>query len=79
MSEIDKMVVVPDEMLSSVVGGKLSSESLDFVRTVSMQLKDNGYPFNNAMAWWHEQCAGYRFSNEDWQEIEGAVRSVYEG
>lgn len=78
MSHIDKMMKVPDEVLESIVGGAFSDADKAHIVTVSQQLKKCGYPFNNAMAWWHEQAAGYRFSDKEWQEIEGIVRSVYE-
>lgn len=78
MSEFNKMAALPDEMLESIVGGTLNEYSLDQVRTISQQLKRTGYPFKNAMAWWHEQAAGHRFNDEEWQQIEDAVRSVYE-
>lgn len=77
MSEYDDMRIIPDEMLEQVVGGALNKDERAFIQTVAQQLKDNGYPFKNAIAWLSEQTAGYRFSDEDWGEIVGITQSVY--
>lgn len=78
MNEINEMVAIPDEMLDSIVGGVFNDDEKETIRTIAQQLKQNGYPYKNTMAWLHEQCAGYRFSEEQWKEIESIVKSVYE-
>ena len=78
MGEINEMTMIPDEMLNSVVGGTFTDEGRALLKTVTEQLKGNGMLLNNALAWWREQTAGYRMSDEDWQELETIVKSVYE-
>lgn len=77
MSEYDDMRIIPDEMLEYIVGGALSDPERSMIQTVAQQLKKNGHPYNNAIAWLREQMAGYRLSSDDWGEIEGITQSVY--
>ena len=77
MSKIDETLEIPDEMLESIVGGALSNHERDQFQSVTQKLKKFGLPYENAMAWWHQQTGNY-FSDEDWEEIEGIVKSVYE-
>lgn len=78
MSEINEVVMIPDEMLNSVVGGALTDEGRALILSVTQSLKNNGLLYNNAIAWLREQTAGYRMSDEDWQEVVEIVKSVYE-
>ena len=77
MGEIDKVVAIPDEVLDSIVGGTLTERGRELFRTSTQKLKNSGLSYNNALAYWRQQTEGNRLSDEDWQEIEDIVNSVY--
>lgn len=78
MSEINDAVELPNELLDSIVGGALSEYERHQFREVTEELQRRGFLFHGVMGFWHQQLDGTHFNDEDWQEIEGIVRSVFE-
>ena len=78
MSENVKMTTVPDKVLDAIAGGALSNYDRRQFQSTSEALKERGLPYKSAMGWWHQQLQSCHYSDEDWQEIEQIVKSVYD-
>ena len=80
MKEFEGMPKIPDEILKSIVGGKLNDGQKESIAKFAQMCKNHGHSYTMALTFFrgfYEGYDGHPFTDEDWQDIEGIFQSVY--
>ena len=77
MNEFEEMAKIPDEVLESIAGGKLTDRQREAVEDYANEYKSNNWSLDRVLSVYRDDFESPRWTEEDLQEIEEIIKSVY--